>query len=176
MTTQVWQKGETVGIWAEVRNSAGLYNPTGGVKITLKDPDGAIAKDAEGADITDKAMGKATPPEDGIYVYCYDSRAVTTLASNITATDTSITVATGEGGKLPASDFFIEIDNEILKCSSRTDDVLTVTRGQKSTTAVAHSSGASLWRIRGWWPYSCKAIDGAGAASITITHGSFKLT
>ncbi len=75
MTTQVWQKGETIPIWAEVRNSAGLYNPTGGVKITIKKPDGTAAKDAEGADITDKAMGKTTPPEDGKYVYYYDSRA-----------------------------------------------------------------------------------------------------
>ena len=114
MTTRVYQKGETIPIWAEVRNLAGvLYNPTVGVKITIKKPDGTAAKDAEDADITDKAMGKETTPRDGIYVYYYDSRAK---------------------GDPPVDD------------------------------------------PSGWWPYFCKAIDGAGEARITITHGSFKLT
>ena len=30
--------------------------------------------------------------------------------------------------------------------------------------------------LLGWWHYSCKAVDGAGAEARTvITHGSFKL-
>jgi len=174
MTIQVFQRGESVPCWAEDRNWAGsLIDPTQGIKITLKDPDGAIAKDVDEADIDDKVMEN---PEQGKYVFYYNSKAVTTLASTITATATSITVATGEGALLPASDFFIEIGNEILKCSSRTDDVLTVTRGQKSTTAAAHSSGDSVWRIRGWWHYFCKAVDGSGdTARTVITHGGFEL-
>lgn len=174
MTTQVFHRGETVPIWGEDRNWAGtLIDPTAGIKVTLKDPDGAIAKEADETEISDLAMDK---DEKGKYVFYYDSKAVTTLASTITATATSITVATGEGDKLPASDFYIEIDNEILRCSSRTDDVLTVTRGQKSTTATAHSSGVSVWRTRGWWRYSCEAVDGTDPDErIVITPGSFQL-
>lgn len=177
MTTQVFQRGETVPCWAENRKWDGtLTNPTQGIKITLKDPDGAIGKDVDEADIDDEVMDKETTPRDGIYVFYYNSKAVTTLASNITATATSITVATGEGALLPSSDFFIEIDKEILKCSSRTDDVLTVTRHQKGTTAAAHSSGVSVWRTRGWWHYFCKAVDGSGdTARTVITFGSFML-
>lgn len=177
MTTQVFQRGESVPCWAENRNWAGTpINPTGGIKITLKDPDGVLGINVDDADIDDTVMSKETTPRDGIYVFYYNSKAATTLASTITATATSITVATGEGALLPASNFFIEIDNEILKCFSRTADVLTVTRGQKGTTAAAHSSGVSVWRMRGWWHYSCKAVDGAGAEARTvITHGSFKL-
>ena len=174
-TTEVFQRGETVPIWAETKDATGDYfNPTpAGIKVTLKDPDGVLAKDYDETDIDDKPMAQTSA---GKYVFYYNSEAVTTLASTITATDTSITVATGEGALLPASDFFIEIDKEILKCSSRTDDVLTVTRGQKGTTAAAHSSGVNVWRTRGWWPYFCKAVDGTGdAAKTVITHGSFKL-
>lgn len=177
MTTEVFQRGESVPIWAENRKWDGtLTDPTQGVKITLKDPDGVLAKDATGADIDDKVMGKETTPRDGIYVFYYDSKEVTTLAANITATATSITVATGEGIKLPASNFYIEIDDEILKCTSRTDDVLTVTRGQKDTTASAHNSGTSVWRIRGWWRYEITAQDGTGEdARYTVTEGGFEL-
>lgn len=178
MTIQVFQRGETVPTWAEDRNWLGvLIKPTAGIKVTIKDPDGVLAKDYDETDIDDKAM--TLDPDEVAkykYVFYYNSKAVTTLASNITATVTSITVATGEGALLPASDFFIEIDKEILKCSSRTADVLTVTRGQKGTTAATHSSAVSVWRIRGWWHYYCKAVDGTSPNDrIVITHGSFKL-
>jgi len=175
MTTDVYQRGETVPCWAENRNWAGVYtNPDGGIKITLRDPDGAIAIDVDESDIDDTAM---TESETGKYVFYYASKAVTTLASDITATATTVSVAAGEGAKLPASDFFIEIDNEILKCSSRTDDELTAARGQKGTTPAAHSSGVSVWRTRGWWHWFSKAIDGTGDTQrIVITHGSFRLT
>ncbi|MBA7473844.1 hypothetical protein ES707_09189 [subsurface metagenome] len=174
-TTEVFQRGETVPIWAETKNAIGEhFNPTpAGIKVTLRDPERVLAKDYDGTDIDNKTMAQTST---GKYVFYYNSEAVTTLASTITAIATSITVATGEGALLPASDFFIEIDKEILKCSSRTDDVLTVTRGQKSTKAADHSSGVSVWRLRGWWHYYCKAVDGTeDAAKTVITHGSFKL-
>lgn len=175
-TTEVFQRGETVPLWAETKNAAGVhFNPTpGGIKVTLRDPDGVLAKDVEGTDIDNTAMVQSST---GKFVYYYNSKAVTTLASTITATATSITVAAGEGALLPSSDFFILIDREILKCTSRTDDVLTVTRGQKGTTAAAHNSGVSVWRLKGWWHYFSKAVDGTGAeAKTVITHGSFCLT
>lgn len=77
MTIQVFQRGETVPIWAENRNWAGtLTNPSQGITITLKKPDGTAAQVLEGeeyVDLTDKAMGKETTPRDGIYVYYYNS-------------------------------------------------------------------------------------------------------
>ncbi|GAH06835.1 unnamed protein product [marine sediment metagenome] len=124
-------------------------------------------------EVIDVAMSQISK---GKYVYYYYSDAPTTIASEITASVTSISVKAGEGVKLPLADFHIEIDNEIIKCTSRATDVLTVVRGQRSTTGAAHSSGASVHRMRGWWNYFCKATDGSGAtAKKVITYGSFKL-
>jgi len=70
------------------------------------------------------------------------NNAESALASTITAVATSLTLVSGEGSKFPASNFHITIDDEILLCSSRAGDVLTVTRAQESTTATAHAAGA----------------------------------
>jgi hypothetical protein len=74
------------------------------------------------------------------------NRAVSTLASGIDNVVTSLTVATGEGAKFPTpgNGFHITIDDEILKCTARTTDTLTVTRAQEGTTAVAHNAGAAV--------------------------------
>lgn len=70
MTTQVFQRGEVVPCWAEARNwEDTLINPSQGVKITIKKPDGTAALDGE-TPITDVAM---TNPETGKYVYYYKS-------------------------------------------------------------------------------------------------------
>lgn len=73
-TTQVFQRGDTVPIWSLVKTWAGeFFNPTpGGVKITLKKPDGTIAKDAADKDIEDEPMSQTSI---GHFVYHYDSRA-----------------------------------------------------------------------------------------------------
>jgi len=70
------------------------------------------------------------------------NRASSSLTATISATDTSLTVSTGDGAKFPDSNFHITIDNEILLCTSRTNDTLTVTRAQEGTTAATHSAGA----------------------------------
>jgi len=70
------------------------------------------------------------------------NNAESALASAITAAATSLTLITGDGAKFPASNFHISIDDEILLCSSRTGDVLTVTRAQEGTVAAAHAVGA----------------------------------
>ena len=73
-----------------------------------------------------------------------------TLASSITSSDTSITLTTGQGARFPSlagGDYFyatlIDTSNnlEIVKCTARSTDVLTVTRAQESTTARAYSAG-----------------------------------
>ncbi len=74
------------------------------------------------------------------------NRAVSALASGISDSDLSLTVTTGEGAKFPqpGNGFHITIEDEILKCTARSTDTLTVTRAQEGTSAAAHSSGAMV--------------------------------
>lgn len=72
------------------------------------------------------------------------NNASSKLASAITAVATSLTVLTGEGARFPTANFPITIDNEILKCTTRSGDILTVTRAQEGTSAAAHSAGAAV--------------------------------
>lgn len=72
------------------------------------------------------------------------NRAYSTLDSGINDTVTELTVFTNEGAKFPATNFHITIDDEILLCSSRTNDVFTVVREKEGTTAAAHSSGVMV--------------------------------
>lgn len=78
------------------------------------------------------------------------NNAFATLAAGINSSVTSITVTTGQGVRFPtltASDYFyatlIDTSNnlEIVKVTARATDVLTVVRGQESTTARAYSAG-----------------------------------
>lgn len=77
MTTQIFQRPETIPIWAENKNWAGvLTDPLpAGIKITLYKPDGTLAKDYDDTDIDDKPMGKEIIPREGIYVFYYSSKA-----------------------------------------------------------------------------------------------------
>jgi len=74
------------------------------------------------------------------------NNAGSVLASSISISDTSLTVATGDGAKFPTpgNGFHISIDDEILKCTARSGDTLTVSRAQEGTTAAAHSAGAAV--------------------------------
>ena len=72
------------------------------------------------------------------------------LLTGITSTGTSITLQTGQGANFPSlvsGDYFYAtlIDNsnnlEIVKVTAIASDVLTVVRGQESTTARAYSAG-----------------------------------
>ena len=72
--------------------------------------------------------------------------AKSTLAQGISATDTQLTVATGEGAKFPErGPFRIIIDNEIIEVSSRSGDTFSgLIRGVEDTTPAAHAAGASV--------------------------------
>ena len=72
------------------------------------------------------------------------NNARSTLASGIGSTDTSLTVATGEGSKFPSTTpFRISIDNEIIEVGAVSSDTFSsLTRGVEGTTAAAHSAGA----------------------------------
>ena len=73
------------------------------------------------------------------------NRAISSLAAGVSDTDTSWTVASGEGAKFPSSgDFHLTCEDEIVKCTARSGDVLTVTRAQEGTSAAAHAAGKSV--------------------------------
>ena len=80
----------------------------------------------------------------------FSNNAISTLASGINNSATSITVASGDGAKFPSltgSEYFratlIDASNnlEIVKVTARSSDVLTVTRAQESSTARAFATG-----------------------------------
>lgn len=80
----------------------------------------------------------------------FANSAFATLAAGIASGATSITLTTGQGARFPslgAGDYFyatlIDASNnlEIVKCTARSTDVLTVTRAQEGTTARAYSAG-----------------------------------
>jgi len=78
------------------------------------------------------------------------NNAFGTLAAGINSSATSITLTSGQGARFPslsAGDFFyatlVDTSNnlEIVKCTARSTDVLTVVRAQETTTARAYSTG-----------------------------------
>lgn len=81
------------------------------------------------------------------------NNATSKLASSLTTTATTLSVTVGEGAKFPSptgGDWFpltlIKSSGalEILRCTARSGDVLTVTRAQEGTAAQAFSAGARV--------------------------------
>jgi hypothetical protein len=67
------------------------------------------------------------------------------LAGALAAIDTSLQVKTGEGARFPSSyPFHITVDDEIMECTSRAGDLLTVTRAVENTQAAAHPANSSV--------------------------------
>lgn len=80
----------------------------------------------------------------------YTNNAATTLASGITNSATSLTVATGAGASFPAITngdyFYATLENsagarEIVKVTARSTDTFTIVRAQDGTTAAAWNAG-----------------------------------
>jgi len=75
--------------------------------------------------------------------------AVSTLTTGIDDTVGTLDVASGHGARFPTADFWIAVADasdpggtgEVMLCTSRSTDTLTVTRGQDDTAGVAHSAG-----------------------------------
>lgn len=84
----------------------------------------------------------------------YKNNANSTLASGITASATSLTVASGQGANFPSisgSDYFyatlIRLSDgaiEIVKVTARSTDTLTIVRAQESSTAYAFNTGDKI--------------------------------
>lgn len=100
------------------------------------------------------------------------NNAISQLASSITPAETSITLKAGDGSNFPtlvAGDYFpatISKPNgtfEIVKCTARSGDTLTVTRAQESTTALAFDAN-SLIELR-LTASTIEAIDSAAAGA-----------
>jgi hypothetical protein len=73
------------------------------------------------------------------------NNASTTVPLAVSSTDTSLTVAAGAGATFPVlgtGDYFHatiqDVNNhyEIVKVTARTDDTMTITRGQEGTLAI----------------------------------------
>ena len=77
--------------------------------------------------------------------YIPKNNANSTLANAIDEDDLSLTVATGESGRFPTSyPFLLTIEDEIIKVTSRTGDVLTIVRAQEGTAAASHTAGKAV--------------------------------
>jgi len=87
----------------------------------------------------------------------FSNNAQSTLAVAITNVATSLTVANGEGSRFPnptGGDYFIatlyklsgitESTIEIVKCTARSGDVLTIVRAQEGSAAASYASGDNI--------------------------------
>jgi hypothetical protein len=84
------------------------------------------------------------------------------LANNISSvtsgalstSDTILNVTPGQGALFPAAPFYISVEFEVMRVTSKTGDQMTVSRGQDGTSTSAHPSGsiiemrgnAAIWR------------------------------
>ena len=116
----------------------------------------------------------------------FTNNAATTLNGGITNSTTSITVTSGS--VFPSSgNFRVLVDSEIMICTARSTNTLTVTRGAEGTTAVSHSDGAAISHIltsgslgrlnqdnQSLWGYSSrpplgKIVDTDGVSALTVS-------
>ena len=117
----------------------------------------------------------------------FTNNASTTLASAAGASDTALTVT--DGSKFPSpsgSDYFLltlasgspETAWEIVKCTARSTNTLTVTRAQESTTAAAWPSGsiASLRLTAGSLEPLGGVAIGDGTTTRYLHDGSHAIT
>lgn len=85
-------------------------------------------------------------------VELWTNNAKSTLASGITDSALSLTVASGHGARFPSPTggdyFFATLDDganiEIVKCTARSTDTLTITRAQQGTSGTAFSTGTKV--------------------------------
>lgn len=86
----------------------------------------------------------------------FTNNASATIAASVTSSDVTITLASGQGGEFPSPGIdqwfyatLVDSSNnlEIVKCTARSADTLTVIRGRDGTTARAFAAG-SLIEVR----------------------------
>ncbi len=68
-----------------------------------------------------------------------------TLSAGVSAGATSWVLSTGHGSRFPASGLFrLRCDSEIVICTARTGDTLTVVRAAEGTTGASHATAAEV--------------------------------
>lgn len=90
----------------------------------------------------------------------FSNTGLSTLASGIDASQTTATLATSTGSRFPADTFNVVVwnstdfanpiddsDREIVRCTSRAGDVLTIVRGQEGTTGVTHNTAGKTYSV-----------------------------
>lgn len=84
----------------------------------------------------------------------YQNFANGVLNGAINNSVTSIVVV--DGSKFPSTgDFYVAVEDEVMKITARTSNTLTAVRGQGGTTAASHASGAALT-----WIMAAETIEG----------------
>ncbi len=125
-------------------------------------------------------------------IFLAANNAASQLAASITNVQTTITLAAGTGALFPSPTgsqvFTVTVEDagtglirEVMYCTSRTVDTLTVTRGQEGTTAHAftiHDPVANLFTkgtfdVLAQNPSSATGVVAAVSGSGTITIGNF---
>jgi hypothetical protein len=97
-----------------------------------------------------------TPPNREQYV----NTGRTTLNGGINDSQTSLSVT--DGAVFPSTgNFRLKIDDEIVLCTERAGDTLTVIRGAENTTAAEHLNGAAITQVltAGGLSRGCKDND-----------------
>ena len=109
----------------------------------------------------------------------YKNNAKTTLASSVSNSATSLSVVDGSVFPDPgAGEFFLVTlddgsNNEIVKCTARSSNTLTVVRAQESTTARAFSAGdASEGRVTAGFVTSIQENIAAKSANQTVYNAT----
>jgi len=114
----------------------------------------------------------------------YANNAFAVLNGAISNVATAITLATGQGARFPASEFRVTLigydgsgnENawEICHCTSRSGDVLTVTRGQEGTTAVSWGNATRIENriTAGTMNLLLETTGGTVTGPVTFTNGA----
>ena len=92
--------------------------------------------------------------------YKFTNTGLSTLVSGIDSSQTTLNVTVGHGSRFPSANFQLVIwnstdfanpieatDREIVRCTSRSGDVLTITRGQEGTSGTAHNTGGKTYSV-----------------------------
>lgn len=161
--TNVFQRGETVGIWAEFRTWAGvLTSPDQWRKIELKDPNGV------------KKAGYLS-------VDASTSFTVGSLAEGTTSGATGIIMSKPDGTTLELqqvtgvwqdSEAITDADGGASDTASVLEDAtMALSETGKFVYYYTTASDAPL----GWWRAKCTAKDGAVDVRYMIANGGFRL-
>lgn len=100
----------------------------------------------------------------------FANSTATTLNGSITSSVTSITLT--DASSFPLLNFRIIVDSEIIFCTSRTSNVLTVVRGQEGTSGASHADLTACAHVITAGALDAYRQDLLGAAGMIDTSAS----